>query len=305
MRVQERAPVPLDFKDAHPIMDNGRQDPEHEIGDPTPLPEPEFHPGDSEEEEVESKAPQFDLAAVEDAEKLCPTTLRCGRYDGHAAAEYVHRWVFAGENNQYVAEHHNKAFKYFGEAGGDCTNFASQALHAGGMKFLKTEGHNNPHEWPNDEELLPNPAYHRGTGSWWSGYWLQYLGAGETRREYKVTEAWDQARTLYRHLIETGLAREYSQGEQIHEGDLLFFDLYRGDDTEHIDHTDIVSSVLPTGAAGKGYVYLSQHSSAKTVTMAEEFKHVRDAYGQRGKDWEVYFVHPVYTEGNINEMSLK
>ncbi len=53
-------------------------------------------------------------------------------YDRHKAVEYAHKWAFG----------RNPAFYDFSEIGGDCTNFASQCLYAGGglMNFTPDYG---------------------------------------------------------------------------------------------------------------------------------------------------------------------
>lgn len=53
-------------------------------------------------------------------------------YDRFAAVQYAHRWAYG----------RNPAFYDFSELGGDCTNFVSQCLFAGGneMNFTPTYG---------------------------------------------------------------------------------------------------------------------------------------------------------------------
>jgi len=53
-------------------------------------------------------------------------------YNRRAAVEYAHKWAFG----------RNPAFYDFSEIGGDCTNFASQCLYAGGgvMNFTPDYG---------------------------------------------------------------------------------------------------------------------------------------------------------------------
>lgn len=53
-------------------------------------------------------------------------------YDREAAVAYAHRWAFS----------RNPAFYNYDKIGGDCTNFASQALYAGArvMNFTPTYG---------------------------------------------------------------------------------------------------------------------------------------------------------------------
>lgn len=46
------------------------------------------------------------------------------------AVEYADHWAGNGDDSR----RHNPDYKYFGDGGGDCTNFASQAMRAGGFK---------------------------------------------------------------------------------------------------------------------------------------------------------------------------
>lgn len=50
------------------------------------------------------------------------------RYDRGRAVEYAHRWAFG----------RNPAYADFSAMGGDCTNFISQCLHAGGAPMNHT-----------------------------------------------------------------------------------------------------------------------------------------------------------------------
>jgi hypothetical protein len=62
---------------------------------------------------------------------------------------------------------------------------------------------------------------------------------------------------------------------------------------------------LPGEAGRNGTILMSQHSQAKTVSLHEEFRHVRETYGKRGEDWEAWFVRPDYTKINLNEVELE
>lgn len=283
----------------------GEASPGLEVGDPTPHAEPATYPGEDSEEEGKLS----DLGpTAEDAssERLCPETILCGKYDWKVAAWYARHWVLAGENNEEVDKHHNHEFPYFGEQGGDCTNFASQVLWAGNMQFLKTEGEDSPDEDLNLSGDGKNPAYQSGPGSWWSAYYYNPFEVinGHGHKIFSFRQSWVRAPVLFRHLMETGLAHVYTS-EPIREGDLIFFDLHHGENRERIDHTDIVSAVLPGEAGRNGTILISQHSQAKTVSLHEEFRHVRNTYGERGKDWEAWFVRPAHTKVNIDELELE
>ena len=53
-------------------------------------------------------------------------------YDREKAVAYAHKWAYG----------RNPAYGDFSEMGGDCTNFVSQCLHAGGapMNYTPTFG---------------------------------------------------------------------------------------------------------------------------------------------------------------------
>lgn len=59
----------------------------------------------------------------------------------------------AADNKKVVAyakkywKNYNPAYRSFAGSGGDCTNFASQALHAGGWKYTKRAGKTNTKYW--------------------------------------------------------------------------------------------------------------------------------------------------------------
>lgn len=57
-----------------------------------------------------------------------PSILARGYYNRNAAVAYAHRWALS----------YNPAYADFTQSGGDCTNFASQVLHAGGLPMDQT-----------------------------------------------------------------------------------------------------------------------------------------------------------------------
>ncbi|MBC1803486.1 amidase domain-containing protein [Listeria booriae] len=61
-------------------------------------------------------------------EKLSPMLLKASSYNRTAAVNYALKYAL---NN-------NKSYKYYGGSGGDCTNFVSQAIYAGGIRGTST-----------------------------------------------------------------------------------------------------------------------------------------------------------------------
>ncbi|MCL1951115.1 MAG: amidase domain-containing protein [Turicibacter sp.] len=66
----------------------------------------------------------------------CSWRLQLIPYDREAAVAYARRWALA----------RNPIWKDYEKYGGNCTNFASQVLHAGGMPFV-TSGPHDGFRW--------------------------------------------------------------------------------------------------------------------------------------------------------------
>lgn len=203
----------------------------------------------------------------------------CGSYDGKAAADYAQRWY----NNR------NHDFAEYGDV--DCTNFASQALRAGGMRFMRAHGVNttNAASVTSGTIFLPRVPYLRGEGSWWSYFrYNSYTG----KRNYYATHSWALARTLYRHLIEYGLARELRRSEKPRPGDLVFYNLH-GTTPEGIDHTQVVVRNDRKG------VHVAQHAPDRLRTMRDVIlDHLIPDY-RLGIDWIYVIVRPRASQANI------
>jgi hypothetical protein len=148
----------------------------------------------------------------------------CGTYNGRAAAKYAHKY----------ATSYNDAF--FGRYGNDCTNFASQALGAGGMQFMREFKH--------------------GTGSWW----YRSHDALGLRIGQDQTDSWSKVAVLLQHLTDYRLDEVVAIGHdgdidysKFRPGDLLFFDWIKKD--HEIDHVAIVD-----GITRHGMPTISQHT---------------------------------------------
>ncbi|HQA46901.1 MAG TPA: amidase domain-containing protein [Bacillota bacterium] len=91
-----------------------------------------------------------------------PPVLRVDQYNRSAALEYAHRWAL-GRNPKYYD---------FENLGGDCTNFCSQVLHAGGCPMNNTKGtgwyyyslNNRSPSWTGVEFFYRFVIGNRGTG---------------------------------------------------------------------------------------------------------------------------------------------
>ncbi|MBR0156785.1 MAG: amidase domain-containing protein [Clostridia bacterium] len=57
-------------------------------------------------------------------------------YDPDAAAEYADTYVYHGANGDIYSEYYNSAYVNFNAYGGDCANYTSQCIYAGGMPMV-------------------------------------------------------------------------------------------------------------------------------------------------------------------------
>jgi YD repeat-containing protein len=215
-------------------------------------------------------------------ETLCDAGSPCGAYDASEATAYALKWF---DVNNYAE--HNYNFDYFGGNGGDCTNFVSQALKAGGMRFMRARGRNSP------DGNGRTKYYLKGEGSWWVRFidTPQY-GTTLTLRTYDWTTSFIRASESYRHLIDYGLARRLTRGERPRRGDIVYYNLH-GLDFSDFDHSQLVTRVSAHG------IYTAQHSPGRVRTMAEILRS-NDTTGHRlGRDWTYVYVRPLHTAANI------
>ena len=141
-------------------------------------------------------------------------------YDRNAAVEYARKW----------AESNNTDYPFYGKNGGDCTNFISQALAAGGLPA----------------DLI------------WRMYGVPFLGQ-------KTTRAWDNAQESYNYFID--IFNEFVKTVNTIEtksdifpllttgavkpGDIMYFE---NDKTGKITHSAIITQIL------NGDIVYCQHS---------------------------------------------
>ena|GEM_PF-2577499 len=143
-------------------------------------------------------------------------------YNGQAAAAYATKWAY-GFNPYYSSFEGN---------GGDCANFVSQALFAGGLDM---------------------------TSKWYSYQAINTKAAGGTGAQPGVSYAWIRANELYNY-VHSNISNDVRRGDTIDNGsfaigDLLFYD-WNGD--AKIDHCAIV-----TGADSSGMPKVAAHSAAR------------------------------------------
>lgn len=155
---------------------------------------------------------------------LFACTFGASAYDNKVAAEYAIKWG-SGHNTEYP--------DYIE----DCTNFASQALYAGGLSMI-----------PSITDL-----YYSGLGTrLYSGEKKWYFKHDDLTSSYRSgmnitrSKSWSVAHELYVHLLgrNSDVSPKYigKYVELLNVGDLIFFD-FEGD--QIIDHAQVVTGVGP------------------------------------------------------------
>ena len=238
------------------------------------------------------------------SEKPCPKIEACGTFNAAAAAAYAERWSLQGpgriengsERVQAEYEQHDRSFDFFGGGeGGDCTNFASAALHAGGVKYMRSHGDSNPDGDAEYTQKADTEEFLKGEGSWWS-YWYDYPydGGPYIVRSYEVTESFVRSGKLFQHLTEYGLARVVHNGEYVRPGDLVFYDL-EGSSLEpsKLDHTQIVVKT------SHSTVIVAQHSRGYEHSLGYVIQKVDGEKGPEHQRWNFIILEPNHTAANI------
>ncbi|MCW2993571.1 MAG: putative amidase domain, partial [Conexibacter sp.] len=244
------------------------------------------------------------------SEILCADSSPCGTYKPFDAASYARKWDLHREYEDDAAARrdHNNNYGYFGGQGGDCQNFVSQSLKAGGLRFMRAEGENSPDGTATGQ----SSKYHHGEGSWWSMYQETPAGAGSNLplRSYDVTESFIRSKQLYHHLLDYDLATTEPPGTRVHTGDLLFYNLHGmsidgtgdigrdGEPDKGLDHTQIITRVT------QNRVYVSQHSPGYTRSLRDVIDNNDDSDSTEPKhvwntDWRFIIVRPHHTAANI------
>lgn len=168
--------------------------------------------------------------------------LAAGTYDRNAAKAYATQWA-ATYNPNY------RNFESDGNQGGDCTNFASQVLKAGG--------------WQNKCEGCSYLD--------WKAWWYIFLPGG------MQTRTWTYAPALKYFLETQGRAHVYWYFEDLRIGDVLSLD-FGADGT--IDHTMVVDDRYAPGTA---YIFMSYH------TYPTYHERLSDVLARRPPDSNAYF----------------
>lgn len=242
-------------------------------------------------------ASPFDTGGRASFENLCgEATSPCGHFNRAAAAAYAEKWALKGETDAEARENRNREYDYFGGEGGDCTNFASQALKAGGMRFMRANGYNSTNG--NDTTHSDDEEFDETEGSWWA-YYLDTPFWGDalySERTYSFSASFVRAHTLQEHLIGYELGRFVKTGEPVRPGDIIFYDV-EGTSLEYkdIDHAQVVTRV-----SGKS-IWVAQHSKQYERTLAAVVTKLEDEGKKLYTDWRYDIVEPIHTAADSGE----
>lgn len=245
-------------------------------------------------------AQPFGSLSADYTETPCPNGSPCGTYNGVAAAAYALRWDLHQYPNGLLDAapyaHHNFIYGYYGGAGGDCTNFVSQAMVAGGMRFERSNGLQSTNALPNGKDT--SLEYLQGTGAFWS--WYQDNPPYDLVYEPRTYDAANQfirAAGSYQRLVNSnaGVAfgRVLPSTALLQRGDIIYYNL-DGTSVDGINHAQIVSGFK------NGHVLVSQHSPGFTQSF-QETRNTIDANGTKtlGVDWDYWVVRPIDTAYNL------
>jgi hypothetical protein len=199
-------------------------------------------------------------------EDNCDGSSPCGEYDYKAAARYARFW-------------HDKRNSDYRAFGFDCTNFISQALKAGGMRFIRTGGFNDP--TPSLDDFLRQ--YHKGHGSWWSA---NINGADD----FSWTRSFTVTQSSYDRLNDFGIAR-FVASDRVRRGDLVYYKLSGLD--RPLSHAAIVSRVTRRG------VYVAQHTRDYERRFADVRERLNRTLGPG--NWTYVFVRPTHRAYDLDQ----
>ena len=161
------------------------------------------------------------------------------KYNGRVAANYAMKYALVP----------NKAYKYFqliNENGGDCTNFVSQCLRAGGAPM----DYNNHRPW------------------WYD------------MKKGKASVCWAVAHSLYWYLKTNQSSNrnaikglEVDNADELEVGDVIFYENHRN----IIFHAALVTSIVDV--SGKREPLISQHTyNLLNVTYKKDYSYKKSHY---------------------------
>ncbi len=222
-------------------------------------------------------------------EHLCPGApgARCGKYNTSAAVEHAEQWAIGPHGEK---EYWDPRFTYFAE--NDCADFASQALWAGGLRYMRAHGLNQPYEGPASRKEYDETQFLEGPGEWWSYY---VVPGGGIHSE--LSHTWSVAKELYSHLLEFGLARVVDRDahQAIRPGDIIFYD-EKGPslDYDHITHAAVVIK------SRNNKVWVAQHTNAYRANFGNVLKRLETTFhSPPGGKWAYVILEPTHAAANV------
>lgn len=211
------------------------------------------------------------VTAATSPEVNCGSGATCGTYDGRAAGAYAHQYW----------RNYNDRYPRFSN---DCTNFVSQALKAGGLKFMRTGGYNSP--TPTASEFVDH--FRRGTGSWWSARLSNSAGG----YMYRYTASWVRATESYERFLEYGAAVTVDRAALRH-GDILYYQFPDGGG--RWTHAAIISRITRSGPI------VAQHTTDLEEPLADVIKRLSEKWESKPNQgvWRITAIRPTRTAYNI------
>lgn len=152
------------------------------------------------------------------------------------------RWNAKVYAETYANYPGNSAYYNYMSSGGDCTNFVSQVLHAGGMIYLGSPNYSSINSWYYNGSNTPYRSYS------WTGvtnfmqHWANYNGVG-TNRAYSF-KAYSLDSALYDDATYRAIYKD------LYEGDVI---QYKGNGG--IDHSQVVHRYDSTD------LFMAQHGT--------------------------------------------
>ncbi len=213
----------------------------------------------------------------------CDGRSPCGDYDALAANLYATYWGTEHHVNAFGEKARNPGYHNYGD--NNCTNFLSQIIRAGNVKFMR--------------------AFDHADGSWW--YHNNFPGGQRVPPEgvgWDSTESWRLADKLPRHLWQYGLAHidRVQQPWGWTRGDILAEDWFGTNGKGDFNHLQYV--VGTTNAAGHAREPLIANESSPgrnypSLIWWQVRRRIQEAEGEPG--WTRAALAMKHTKANLHD----
>ncbi len=198
----------------------------------------------------------------------------CGQFDANRAAEYAKYW-----GNEEHKGGHNWTYPDYGS--NNCTNFISQTIRKGGMKWIQ--------------------AFKDVDGAWW--YQCDMKNCGLYWNAHDHSDTWSVADMLPRHLWQYGLARidPVNQPYGWTKGNILAYDWFGQDGIGNFDHIQfVVGTIDPAGSPREPLI--ANQSSPGHRYGSKRWSRVKEAIEEaEGHDWTRVPLATKHTHANWKE----